>query len=580
MVPEPASKTVPNAMKPSSTASGEQSTLQGWTENAAMSSSSSTSLSGRVAPASTEQSSPASSSQIRMSLRTETTLPHVLSSVPTTSSSSVSPSPSQNATDTSDLVVVAAAAPDTPSSTIVRPPPIRMGSGTKIIVPNAFWHDFIGASKNKPTTQYWQRSHPPTPPLASNLLSVGVNDELTTDFDLAADTGVLTVDDPDKGALSNIQAVPHLSRDGGKGGYLNGQKLFIFSDTGVYTTPTKGKDGTFLNFVSSSVAIDVGMNPLKKQSPTLEDGIGEWADSAGRMRGFAPLTQGEHSYNLAMQGQGQRYCIWPESSIIPLNHTHALLYAPIVYDNVNRATGRTSFTYTGLTLLTVTTHIIGGPSANRFVDKLFYHNEVEWGSIAGMRSWGPSGIGGNDGRIYVFGKVEWGLLVGRVDASRIDNRDSYEYWNGNNWAASMLDTSSKAYFIDGAMMDADIFYSPRHLTFIIVYLTVWADNTFFYRYLDCPSAIYPQGVPGGQQSGDYAENLVKCPWSRERVLYKAAAGPTGQYIYAGGIQQGYFDADDITNGGYKMLLTWTVPTGSSPGSEASEYSLMSTIILF
>lgn len=63
------------------------------------------------------------------------------------------------------------------------------------------------------------------------LLKIGVNDALSTDYDLANDTGVLAIDEAPKSMLSDLKAPPHLSRDGGKGGYLNGQKLFVFCDT-------------------------------------------------------------------------------------------------------------------------------------------------------------------------------------------------------------------------------------------------------------------------------------------------------------------------------------------------------------
>lgn len=120
-------------------------------------------------------------------------------------------------------------------------------------------------------------------------------------------------------------------------------------------------------------------------------------------------------------------------------------------------------------------------------------------------------------------------------------------------------------------MDGDIFYSPSHLTFIFVYINAYADNTFYYRFLQTDKPIYPSYVQGGVSNSDFVENLVKYKWSEEKILYKAAAGPTGKYIYAGGVQAGYFDEDDITNGGKKMLISWTVPTGSNPAASDSEY---------
>lgn len=122
-------------------------------------------------------------------------------------------------------------------------------------------------------------------------------------------------------------------------------------------------------------------------------------------------------------------------------------------------------------------------------------------------------------------------------------------------------------------MDVDIFYSPRHLSFIIVYLTIYADSTFYYRYLEADKAIRPS-YAGGNKQTDFFENIFKYKWSDEKVLYKAAQGLNGKYIYAGGVHIGYYGSDDISNGGSKMLLSWTAPTGLDPSSLTSEYQLI------
>ena len=128
-------------------------------------------------------------------------------------------------------------------------------------------------------------------------------------------------------------------------------------------------------------------------------------------------------------------------------------------------------------------------------------------------------------------------------------------------------------------MDIDVFYSPRHLTFVMVYMTVWADNIFYYRYLNASSAILPP-YAGGDSSTDYVENILKHPWSAEQVLYKASPGKSGKYIYSGGIHQGYFGTDDVTNGGSKALLSWTAPTGEDPASPDSEYQIVTAEVSF
>ena len=142
----------------------------------------------------------------------------------------------------------------------------------------------------------------------------------------------------------------------------------------------------------------------------------------------------------------------------------------------------------------------------------------------------------------------------------------------------MQTADSKAFFLSGPYMDIDVFYSPRHLTFIAVYLTIYADNTFYYCYLKTPSAILPPYAPGGDPNSDYVENLIKYPWSDQQVLYKASPGKSGKYIYSGGVQSRYYGTDDIYNGGSKMLISWTAPTGEDPASMDSEYQLFTAEI--
>lgn len=129
-------------------------------------------------------------------------------------------------------------------------------------------------------------------------------------------------------------------------------------------------------------------------------------------------------------------------------------------------------------------------------------------------------------------------------------------------------------------MDIDILYSPRHLTFIAVYLTAYADSTFYYRYLQADFAVLPSYAPGGDKSADAVEQMVQYEWSEEQVLYKAPKGLDGHYIYSGGVHQGYYGADDISNGGPRMLLSWTAPTGLDPSTLKSEYEIFTAEVVW
>ena len=303
-------------------------------------------------------------------------------------------------------------------------PGITYGSGNEVIVPQVKTTHLQGPSQNTPSTQYIAYEAPSGITLANSLLMVGVNGDLSTGYDISLETGILEVNVSTRSLLKSLTDTPHLSRDGGQGGYINGEHLFIFCDTGSYSTTTSSSNGKFLGFTSSSVAIDSGMNGLQGQALNLVDGIGEWSDDVGRMRGFIPFTEGEQAYNLKMQGAGQRYAIWPESSIIPLDATSGIMFAPIVYDNVNQDTKAAVFTYTGATLVTVTAGGKAGPIATRTVKKIFDQDEVEWGCAGGIRSWGASGIGGDDGKVYIFGNIQGGILLGRTNSADIADRTS------------------------------------------------------------------------------------------------------------------------------------------------------------
>ena len=474
---------------------------------------------------------------------------------------------------------------------------VTYASSDSIVVPRVARSHLQGPSQNTPSTHYLDVEAPAGITIGKTLLTTGVNGDLSTGYPISSETGVLEVNVSTQSSLSPLTDKPHLSRDGGKGGMLNGEHLFVFCDTGSYSPPTSVANGNFLGFVSSSVAIDVGMNGLSGKALDLQDGIGEWSDNVGRMRGFAPLTTGEVAYNEALQGNGQRYAVWPESSIIPLDATTAIIYAPIVYDNVNMATKAAVFTYTGSTLLTITTGGKSGPIAERSVNKIFDQDEIEWGCAGGLRSWGASGVGGDDGNVYLFGNVAGGLLVARTSAATVGDRDSvgslgtrdpnhvlnvkqFEYWGGSSWSSDMPSSSSTAYFIEGAFMDIDVFYSPRHLTFIIVYLSAYADSTFYFRYLEADQGILPPFAPGGDSSSDYVENILKYNWSEQQLLFKASPGLSGKYIYSGGAHLGYYGSNDIINGGTEMLLSWTSPTGLDPSTLTSEYQIVTAEVDF
>ncbi|RMD40985.1 hypothetical protein DV735_g4152, partial [Chaetothyriales sp. CBS 134920] len=423
----------------------------------------------------------------------------------------------------------------------------------------------LGASVDTPTNQYVSHSLVVPEKLDESLLKPGINADLITDFPLAGDTGVYTssIMASRKMVLQTMKTTPKLSRDGGKGGMLNGTHIVFFCDTGVTS------DGQLVSLVSSSVTTDITMNGLQDKALELVDNLGEWQDDVGRMRGFAPMTVGEESFNTAMAGLGYRYAIWPESSPIPINLTHSLIYGSIVYADVDMSSQEYQLSPVGNTVLVITNDQIWGPHASRPVVQLFQQEEITYGSLGGFRAWGVDGPGSEDGEIYLFGRAPDGVFVAKTIPSAYTLRDSYSFWDGNQWAATIPDNSNQdALILNEAVMDFDLIYAPYYQTLIMIYITNMADNTFYYRFCQQGDIIPPYQEHG---QSDWGEAMMSCNWTASEVLY-VTPKPPREFSYAGGVHAGYYGDDDITNGGQKMLISWTSKTGESADSPDAGYA--------
>ncbi|KIW50091.1 hypothetical protein PV05_11712 [Exophiala xenobiotica] len=468
------------------------------------------------------------------------------------------------------LVGATAATPTSTCTTALKSDPTprskHASSSSNLVVKEV---RILGSSTNKPTTQYV--SHVPATPekLASGILVPGINTDLITKYPVAGDTGVWCDEDiPLNLDTANMKVVPHMSRDGGKGGTINSTHIFVFCDTASFQID--GTSSQMVGFVSSSVATDDGMKALLGQPLDLVDNLGEWQDDVGRMRGFAPMTTGEESFNIALSGDGYRYAVWPESSLIPLNASHALLYPALVYDVVDMSTQSAVFHDLGNCILLVSVDEKYGPTAQRVAKQIYQQDQVTYGTLGGIRSWGTSGVGGNSGNIYLFGQTDHGVLVARTTPNSFTDLSTYTYWDGKSWSNDMPSSSSNATMIDIPIQDLDLVYVPALRSFVMVYLNTLADNTFYYRHLPLDLDV--------DQNDEY-DRIVTSQWSDEKVLTKIDS-PAEGYIYAGGIHAGYFGDDDITNGGWKVLITWTEHTGKDAASAESGYAHKSAYVDF
>lgn len=125
--------------------------------------------------------------------------------------------------------------------------------------------------------------------------------------------------------------------------------------------------------------------------------------------------------------------------------------------------------------------------------------------------------------------------------------------------------NDKAVIIKGGFSRGDIFFSRLHGTFIFVYMNGHVDSTFYYRKLLVPKPIeapFP-AIPKSSSEWDaLAENIWKHPWSTEEtILLKTVPHQDTGFNYAGSVARGFFGEDDISEGGNKLLLTWTIRTG-------------------
>lgn len=168
-------------------------------------------------------------------------------------------------------------------------------------------------------------------------------------------------------------------------------------------------------------------------------------------------------------------------------------------------------------------------------------------------------------------------MIGRAPVASVTKASAYTYWQGgDSWTSEQPTRAATTNtFLPGQFSTVDIFYSPRHLTFIAVYMNAYTDNTFWAHYLDAPKPILPQWA-GGEEA-DIVQFVTKYPWGKQFLIFNQPP-PAKSYNYGGGMNMGYFGANDVTRGGNKMLLHWTHPTGLEAGSASTGFELQSAVV--
>lgn len=162
-----------------------------------------------------------------------------------------------------------------------------------------------------------------------------------------------------------------------------------------------------------------------------------------------------------------------------------------------------------------------GPIATRLVQALFYVGEPQFGKFDMLK--------GPDGFTYLFASDQTGVKVARVTTSpalAITDRRQYQYYNGRSWTSTMpaLNDASANIFnfqvmpfagVIVSIYSGEIFFSPYHNTYLIVFMDGFVDGTFRVAY-----------STNGQITG---------PWSSVTDLYQSARVPkaSNQWNYAG-----------------------------------------------
>jgi len=70
-----------------------------------------------------------------------------------------------------------------------------------------------------------------------------------------------------------------------------------------------------------------------------------------------------------------------------------------------------------------------------------------------------------------MGTDTYGLMLARTEVGNIADATSYEYYLGQSgtWTSDMPAPGGHQTWVNGSFSNADVFYSPRHQTFIMVW---------------------------------------------------------------------------------------------------------------
>ncbi|EPE02194.1 amino acid permease [Ophiostoma piceae UAMH 11346] len=351
-----------------------------------------------------------------------------------------------------------------------------------------------------------------------------------------------------------VSNFPHIFRDGGGGGTVNGQHIIIFAD-GTYTRGLPPTDlSRMVNFVSNSIGI-LGSSTSATTNIARVTDVG--TPDRGPDQAIPFLTnQGETPHDTA---------VWPNCNIATVveadaskRDVYGVSFPEVIDRNAFRAQ-KEALLYN--TPIAIRMDENQRPVVTRPQKSLFMQGEVTFGSFCvysdavGSSSASAAAAGGStggSGYLYLFGRISDtkssksnGLKLARVrpQGQAWANRNNYEYWDGKQWGRrmpAMLDDGVANVFnysVDGfgkhyGPGSGDIWWSSAHQAYVMLFQNGAAalDNSVYLSY--------STSLTGG--------------WSKPVSVFKIDRAPDG-FSYAFHAYPNMMDAT-----GSVVPISWTL----------------------
>ncbi|KAK9458405.1 hypothetical protein V1511DRAFT_523736 [Dipodascopsis uninucleata] len=335
------------------------------------------------------------------------------------------------------------------------------------------------------------------------------------------------------GKLTDWSFAYNIYRDGGGSCSLSNTTFWFFDDTSVYD----GR-GNLIGFASNSLAVaETYSHPGWLKDIT--------ATKPGDFSPAIPFTSAESS---VAGSPSKRYALWTYTNCIPVSSTKA-----VHFWLVNKYSSKSSASTFGNTAavyqLDPTSNTL---SITRNSQLSFNSSTYAYGSFANTVVNGVAYLYAVDN---LYGG-RYDIHVASVPVVYADDPTKYQYWDNGaqKWSSTVpiptaRRTSAAVISNSYTFSTGTIYYSTYHNSYIMLYMSNWADSAF--RVLYAPS---PLG-----------------PWVKSnKVVYQGIPGPKG-YNYGGIAHPNYYQTGNNVQG-QKLMLHYSYQ--DSNGTYPMAYELI------